>query len=374
MKRLAILGSTGSIGRNSLKAAKHLGLSVTALAAHSNVSLLREQILEFQPACAALYDPGAAKELQKIFPNLTILSGKEGIEQVAAHDEVDFVLSAISGTLGLGPTLAAIEAGKTVGLANKEALVSGGSLVMERAREKGVAIIPVDSEHSAIFQCLQGIAKPRRLILTASGGPFRDFSMDALQKVGPEDALKHPNWSMGQKVTIDSSTMMNKGLEVIEAFWLFDMPLAQIEVVIHPQSIIHSMVEFFDGSILSQMGEPDMIIPIQYALTWPKREPGLLPPFDFSKERTLAFYPPDLTKFRCLSLAYAAIGEGGSMPCFMNGANEVLVERFLRGEIGWLEISQKLERLMEGHTLQKLTTLEEIEEVDRAAREKAERM
>jgi 1-deoxy-D-xylulose-5-phosphate reductoisomerase len=371
MKKIALLGSTGSIGQNTLRVAKHLGYPVVALAAHSNIILLEEQIKEFQPKLVALYSEEKGRELKKKFPKLEILFGKEGVDAVATFSEANFVVSAISGTLGLRPTVAAIQAGKDIGLANKEALVSGGELVMGLAKQKRVKIIPIDSEHSAIFQCLQGGAAPKRLIITASGGPFRNLSREALLQVKPQDALKHPTWSMGQKITIDSSTLMNKGLEVIEAHFLFSLPAEQIEVVVHPQSIIHSMVEFADGSILAQMGEPTMILPIQYALTYPQREEGFLPPFDFTKARNLEFFPPDYGRFECLKLAFEALKLGASYPCFMNGANEVLVNRFLKGEISWLAIGEKLKALMDCHRPSKPKSFEEIDEIDFQAKQEA---
>jgi 1-deoxy-D-xylulose-5-phosphate reductoisomerase len=376
MKRIAILGSTGSIGKNALHIARHLGdeVQVIALAAHSNIDLLEEQARDFHPDLVAVYDESMALELQKRMPHQKIVAGMDGLKAVAAHSDVDFVVSAISGTIGLVPTLAAIQAGKDVGLANKESLVSGGALVMALVKEKGVRLIPIDSEHSAIFQCLNGEKREsvRRIILTASGGPFRSFSDEQMSRITVDDALRHPTWNMGKKVTIDSSTLMNKGLEMIEARWLFDLPVSKIEVVIHPQSIIHSMVEFADLSILAQMGEPNMKTPIQYAMTYPDRYPGLLKPFDFVKNSKLEFYAPDMEKFRCLALAFDAIEEGGSLPCYMNGANEVLVQRFINREIGWREIGTKLERLMTRHSIKQIASLDSILAVDALARQEAQ--
>ncbi|WP_068467363.1 1-deoxy-D-xylulose-5-phosphate reductoisomerase [Candidatus Protochlamydia phocaeensis] len=375
MKHIAILGSTGSIGRNALNVARHLGYPVLALAARENIDLLEAQAHEFSPALIAVYDSQKAYELQKRLPNQTVLAGMEGLLAVATYGEADLVISAIAGTIGLQPTIAAIQAGKNVGLANKEALVSGGALVMRLVREKGVQLLPIDSEHSAIFQCLQGekAAAIHRIILTSSGGPFRTWTAEQLDQVTVNQALNHPTWKMGPKVTIDSSTLMNKGLEVIEAYWLFNIDLDKIEVVVHPQSIIHSMVEFQDYSLLAQMGEPSMITPIQYAMTYPDRCPGMLKPFDFFKNAKLEFSLPNMQTFRCLALAYEALREGGSMPCYMNAANEVLVERFLQGEISWKEISLHLDYLMNRHSVVSLDSLEAILAVDALAREEAAR-
>lgn len=331
---------------------------------------MEEQIYEFKPKLVAVFDKEAAKRLQERLPHYTVLSGVEGLNTVASFEKANFVISSITGTAGLVPTIEAIKSGKDVALANKEVLVSGGELVMRLVKENGVKLIPVDSEHSALFQCMQGNCPSsiRKLILTASGGPFRQFSQEKLASITPAQALNHPNWKMGPKVTIDSSTLMNKGLEVIEAYWLFGLPLEQIEVVVHPQSIIHSMIEYCDGSMMAQMGEPLMLVPIQYALTYPERKPGLLKPFDFIRHGKLEFEIPDVNKFRCLALAYEALKKGASMPCYMNAANEVLVDRFIKQAITWQEIGQKLELLMERHTLQAIPSIEAILEVDREAR------
>jgi 1-deoxy-D-xylulose-5-phosphate reductoisomerase len=374
-KKISLLGSTGSIGVSSLQVIRHLGegYEVSALAAHSNIDVLEQQIKEFRPKVAAVFDEDAARVLQKRVPDCPILSGLEGLKEVARFAEANFVISSMAGTSGLLPTVEAIKAGKDVALANKESLVSGGELVMKLVQEKGVRLLPVDSEHSALFQCLQGNCSStiRRLILTASGGPFRNFTEEMLKSITVEQALNHPNWKMGPKVTIDSSTLMNKGLEVIEAYWLFGLPLEQIDVVIHPQSIIHSMIEYCDGSTMAQMGEPLMIVPIQYALTYPQRKPGLLNSFDFIRHGKLEFSFPDMNRFRCLSLAYEALKKGGSMTGYMNAANEVLVKRFIDKEIGWFEIGQKLEYLMERHSVQAVPTIESILEIDSAARRDA---
>lgn len=376
MKKISILGSTGSIGSSTLKAALHLGpeeIKVSALAAHSNIDSLEKQINVHNPELVAVYDKQKALELQKRLPHIEVLGGMEGIEAVAAYSGSDMVISAISGTLGLLPTYRAIEHGKTVGLANKEALVSGGALLTRLAKEKNVAIIPLDSEHNAIFQCLkqEKLSQVCRLILTASGGPFRLYSMDDLKQVTVEKALKHPTWNMGPKNTIDSSTLMNKGLEIIEAHWLFNIPVEQIEVVVHPQSIIHSMVEFVDNSILAQLSQPSMIIPIQYALTYPERKSGLFPKFDFTQYSKLEFCSPDFEKFLCLALAYKALKAGDSYPGYMNAANEALVKQFIERKISWLEIGTKLERLMDQHQPMTLKSIDDVLALDIIAREEA---
>lgn len=377
-KKISIIGSTGSIGVNTLQVAKHLGkekIKVVALAARSNTDLLEQQIEEFQPSFIGIFEKDKVKKLKQKFPHLHIEGGLEGVIQAASYDEADLVMCAISGTIGLLPTIAAIESNKQIALANKEVLVSGGELIMNLAAKKNVTIIPVDSEHSAIFQCLQGedIQNVRRLILTASGGPFLKYSEEQLSNIKVEEALKHPNWSMGAKITIDSSTLMNKGLELIEAHWLFNIPIKNIEVIIHPQSIIHSFVEYIDGSMLAQMSIPTMIVPIQYALTYPERQQGMLTPFDFTKNYKLEFIQPNFERFKCLKLAYNALYEGGSMSCYMNGANEVLVSRFLNKEISWLEISSKLNLLLEKHAKQKITSIDDIMDIDLLAREEASR-
>lgn len=373
MKHVTLLGSTGSIGQNTLKVARHLGeakTKIVSLAAHSNIILLEQQAREFNPALVAVYDKSKALELQKRLPGTQVLGGMEGIIAAAAFEGADFAVSAMVGTLGLCPTIEAIRSGKSVGLANKESLVSGGAFVMSLAKEKGVSVIPIDSEHSAIFQCLNGENQKNvhRLILTASGGPFRTYPMEELRQITVDQALAHPNWKMGAKITIDCSTLMNKGLEVIEAHWLFGMPCEKIEVVIHPQSVIHSMVEFVDSSIMTQMSAPTMIIPIQYALTYPDRHPGCVEHFDFVKHSTLEFFPPDTDRFRCLRLAFDAIRSGGSMPCFMNAANEVLVQRFLAREIPWTAIGTTLEHLMQTHSVEKIDSLDHLIALDQEAR------
>lgn len=376
MKKIALLGSTGSIGRNVLNVARHQApeFRVVALAAKGgNLELLEEQAIEFKPDLIAVYDEEKAKILQKKLPHIPILTGEEGLVAVAVHEEAEMLVSAMSGTIGLKPTIAAIQAKKQIALANKEVLVSGGELVMRLVRENKVFLVPIDSEHSAIFQCLNGEKKAavNRIILTASGGPFRLFKESQLKEITVDQALNHPTWKMGKKVTIDSSTLMNKGLEVIEAYWLFGVELEKIEVVIHPQSIIHSMVEFQDGSIMAQMGRPDMSVPIQYAMTYPERKKTALPYFDFTKAFELEFSPPNLNQFCCLRLAFEALKKGGSFACYMNAANEVLVERFLNGEIAWIKIGEILDRLMAEHVLQRVDSLEAILAVDKLARMQA---
>lgn len=375
MKQIAILGSTGSIGTNALNVVRHLKsrFQVVALAARENIDKLEEQAKEFRPHVIGVYDHEKARELQQRLPGQTIIPGMEGLKAVAACQGSDLVISAMTGTMGLQPTIEAILSGKDVALANKEALVSGGALVMRLVKEKRVRLIPIDSEHSAIFQCLNGEKKSsvNRIILTASGGPFRTWSKEQLERVTVEQALNHPNWKMGSKVTIDCSTLMNKGLEMIEAHWLFDIPVDKIDVMIHPQSIIHSMVEFNDYSMLAQMGVPNMIIPIQYAMTYPERVQGMLEPFDFVKHGKLEFSPPDMKQFPCLALTYEAMRKGGSLPCYMNAANEVLVGQFLSRQINWADISIRLEQMMNRHSIQPLNTLEDILEIDAQAREEA---
>lgn len=378
MKDLAILGSTGSIGKNCLAVARHLGkeaIRIVALAARHNIDLLEEQAREFQPELIAVYDKEQTRELQKRLPHIPVLAGMDGLNAVATHEKANLVIAAISGAIGLEPTIAAIKAKKNLGFASKEVLVSAGEVVMSLVRSNGINFIPIDSELTAIFQCLkeEPTKAVQRLLITASGGPFRNFTEAQLKEVTIEHALNHPNYRMGPKVTIDSSTLMNKGLEMIEAHWLFQMPLDKIEVVVHPQQIIHSMVEFVDGSILAQMGDPDMIVPIQYAITYPERSQGSLKPFDFVKNHTLQFLMPDTHKFRCLKLAYEAIRTGESLPCYMNAANEILVHRFLKKEIPWRDIACKLENLMSSHAVKPVRSLDDVLAIDALAREDAMR-
>jgi len=378
MKNIAILGSTGSIGVNALNVARHLKdqIRISAFAAKSNIDLLEQQALEFHPDLIAVYEESKALELKKRLPHIDIMAGMEGLKAVARHQPAQMVISSMTGTMGLAPTVVAIQAGKDIGLANKESLVSGGELIMSLVKKHGVRLLPIDSEHSALFQCLNG-ENPKnihRLILTASGGPFRAWSSEQMANITVDQALNHPTWRMGPKVTIDSSTLMNKGLEVIEAHWLFNIPIDQIEVVIHPQSFVHSMVEFTDGSIMGQLGHPHMLVPIQYAMTYPERQPGILPKFDFTKVHEYQFYPPDYEKYVCLKLAFEAIRHGKSLPCYMNAANEVLVNRFLNKEISWQSIGIKLEKMMNAHAPIKITSLDDIFDVDAVARQEAEKI
>lgn len=376
VKRISVLGSTGSIGTSTLQVVRHLPeeLKVVALAAKSNIDLLESQAREFSPQIVAVYEPEKALELQRRIPHIPVLIGEEGLKVVASFPEADFAMLAMTGSVGLLPAIEAIEAGKEIGLANKEVLICAGEFISALARKKGVEIIPVDSEHSALFQCLKGEDKKavRRLILTASGGPFRMRAKGELHSITVEEALSHPNWKMGPKVTIDSSTLINKGFEMIEARWLYGIEPEKIEAVIHPQSRIHSCVEFIDGSILAQMSEPDMVLPIQYALTYPQRKRGILPPYDFLKNGTLTFYPPDLEKFLCLKIATEAMQAGKSYPCYLNAANEVLVDRFLKREIPWISIGTKLEKLISSHHPENLLSLEAILSVDMDARREAQ--
>ncbi len=373
MINIAVLGSTGSIGRSTLEviAAFPDRFRACVLTAHSNVDLLQEQIQRFRPATVVVSDANTAGGLRSRLNHSTrVLSGEAGLVEAVTGPAVDLVVSALVGFAGLIPTLRAIEAGKQIALANKETLVVGGELIMEAVRKHGVRLLPVDSEHSAILQCLQGEdpASVARLILTASGGPFRDVPCELLAGVTPEQALAHPTWRMGNKVTIDSATMMNKGLEVIEAYWLFGLERERIQVVVHPQSIIHSLVEFVDGSVKAQLGVPDMKIPIQYALTFPERGRSMSRRLDLAAIGSMTFFPPDLGRFRCLGLAFEALGAGGTAPAVMNAANEVAVQLFLEGKIGFQGIPAMIEEALAGHAVRRGASLEELIEVDRATR------
>ena len=353
MKNISILGSTGSIGTQTLDIAEVNGdINVVALCAHSNVRLIEKQIRQFKPQYAAMMDEKAAKELAARVADLPVrvMSGIDGVCACATAPEADTVVTAVVGVIGLVPTIEAIKAGKTIALANKETLVAGGSIVMPLAKEKNVKILPVDSEHSAIFQCIaNSCVKPSKILLTASGGAFFGKSKEEIENARAEDALRHPNWDMGAKVTIDSASLMNKGLEVIEATWLFDMPADDIEVVVQRQSIIHSMVEFEDNSVIAQLSVPDMRLPISYALTYPERKFCKTDKIDFFKLRNLTFDKPDTDTFRCLKLAYNAAKVGGTMPAVMNAANEEAVRLFLKGSIKFGDISRIVEKEMESH-------------------------
>ncbi|NGX28728.1 MAG: 1-deoxy-D-xylulose 5-phosphate reductoisomerase [Candidatus Anoxychlamydiales bacterium] len=378
MKKIAILGSTGSIGKTTLdviRESKDL-YEVVALAAFSNIDELEKQASEFNPKIIAVFDEKKAKELKKRLSNIKIVLSIEGLIEVATREDVDFVMMAISGSIALQPTIEAIKANKTIGLANKEVLVAAGSLIKDLKKKHECTIIPVDSEHSAIFQCLKNEDQKsiKRLIITSSGGPFFKYRREELKNIGLKEALKHPNFAMGKKITIDSSTMMNKGLEIIEAYHLFEVKQENIDVVIHPEQIIHSMVEFIDGSILAQLSEPTMEIPIRYAISYPNRIKSNIKNFDFTKNSTLSFFEPDLEKFLCLKLAMDALKVQKSLPCFMNKANEILVKRFLEEKITWIDISIKLEKLMSLHKSENLIDLSSILEVEEEAIKKAEKI
>ncbi len=375
---VAILGSTGSIGRQTIDVIKmhRDSMRASVLVAGKNVDLLAEQARDLRPDCVVIADESKYGELQEKLEGtgIEVMSGAKAIEEVVTRDYVDEVVAAMVGFSGFGPTMAAIEAGKGIALANKETLVVAGEIVMKAAQENDVRIMPVDSEHSAIFQCLEGERHlaPRKIILTASGGPFRGKSFDFLKSVTPAMALKHPNWSMGAKVTIDSASMMNKGLEAIEAHWLFHAPKEKIDIVVHPQSIVHSMVEFEDGAIKAQLGVPDMRLPIQYALTYPARKPSPVEALDFSKWGTLTFEKPDLEVFRNLRVALDAMAQGGDAPCIMNGANEVAVAAFLAGRIGFTTMTDVVEETMERCGFNSSITMEMLYERDAEARRVAE--
>lgn len=371
-KNIAILGSTGSIGVQTLDVARNLGIGVSGLSAHSNIELLEKQAREFKPRILSVGTRELAAELREKLdkPEIEILYGIEGVKKVAAMPETDTVVTSIVGIAGLVPTLEAIKNHKNIALANKETLVTAGAIVMEEARRNHAAIFPVDSEHSAIYQCLNGNRHQdvKQLILTASGGPFRGRSKKSLEHVTAADALKHPNWKMGSKITIDSATLMNKGLEVIEARWLFNMEPDKIKAVVHPQSIIHSMVEYTDGSVMAQLGSPDMRIPIQLALTFPERAENDFSRLDFLKCGALTFEEPDMEAFPCLGLAFEALKAGGTMPAAMNAANEAVVGLFLAGGTGFLDIPRIVERVMQKHCVNTKPGLDDIIETDRWAR------
>ena len=372
--KLTILGSTGSIGTQSLDVARRMNYKIGALCANKSVEKMEEQIREFAPIFAVMSDESAARDLKVRVADTTtrVLSGEEAISFVASDDSCDTVLNSLVGMMGLVPTVAAINAGKKIALANKETLVAGGDYVMKLAKEKNVDILPVDSEHSAIFQCLQGKAPNgalKKLILTASGGPFFGYTKEQLATVTAADALKHPNWDMGSKITIDCSTLMNKGFELIEAVHLFGVEPDKVDVLVHRESIIHSMVEYEDNSVIAQLGVPDMHIPIQYALTYPMRYVSDAKPLDLAKIATLSFYEPDYETFNCLALCKRAINIGGLVPCAVNGANEEAVKLFLKGKIGFLDIYRLCENAYNKQKKINYTTVEEVLEADRAARE-----
>ena len=373
VKCISLLGSTGSIGRQTLDVAEKLGIPVCALTAGTNWERMAQQCETFRPRLAVMATREAAGDLKARIAHLSteVAWGKEGLLRAAAMEEADLVVTAVVGMVGLEPTLAAIRAGKRIGLANKETLVCAGALVMAEARKHGTEIIPVDSEHSAIFQCLGGIEtgrKVKRLILTCSGGPFFEKKRQELESVTAAHALKHPNWKMGPKITIDCATLMNKGLEIMEAMALYNLPLEQVDVVIHRQSIIHSMVEYADGAVLAQMGSPDMRLPIQLAMTWPERTPCPAPALDLLTCGSLTFHAPDRETFPCLALARQAAKTGGTMGAILNGANEVAVSLFLQGKIGFYDIPRLVEKAMETVPLVAAPELEQILQADRLAR------
>ena len=368
-KTIAILGSTGSIGTQTLEVVRENGdITVAALSAGSNITLLEQQVREFSPRLVAVWNPEKAVELKTRLADMKVkvVSGMEGLLELAVLEEVEILVTAIVGMIGIRPTMAAIEAGKDIALANKETLVTAGHLIMPLAKEKGVRILPVDSEHSAIFQAIQGSGRKEihKLLITASGGPFRGRKREELEHVQVEDALKHPNWAMGRKITIDSATLVNKGLEVMEARWLFDVDLDHIQVVVQPKSIIHSMVEFVDGAVLAQLGTPDMKLPIQYALYYPERRylPGER--LDFSALKEITFDNPDMDTFKGLPLAMQASRLGGSMPTVFNAANERAVAMFLNKQIGFLDIYRIIEESMERHEIIQNPVLEQILETE----------
>ena len=392
MKKISILGSTGSIGRQVLDIINSDEIDVVALACGRNIELLSEQIEHFKPKLVSVEREEDAKALSTKYSSIDVLWGEDGLNAVAECD-ADLLLNGIMGMVGLEPTYKAILSGKDIALANKETLVAGGKIIMEAARNQGIEILPVDSEHSAIYQCLNTYRNPntsenviRRIILTASGGPFRGYSIEQLQNVTLQDALNHPNWSMGKKITVDSATMMNKGLEVIEAKWLFDVDLYKIDVHVHPQSIVHSAVEFIDGSIIAQMGMPDMRVPISYAINYGERKNIISANDDNSELGTksmkftdlfeignLTFEKPDMSTFKCLAFAYAALEEGKSYPAVLNSANEALVDLFLNEKIQFIDIQNNLESFLEKHQPVELKSIDEIKEMDREVKEKIRR-
>lgn len=393
MKKISILGSTGSIGRQALDIINSDEIDVVALACGRNIELLSEQIERFKPKLVSVQREEDAKALSTKYSSLEVLWGEEGLNAIAECD-ADLLLNGIMGMVGLEPTYKAILSGKDIALANKETLVAGGKIIMEAARNQGVEILPVDSEHSAIYQCLNTYRNSntsenviRRIILTASGGPFRGYSIEELRNVTLQDALNHPNWSMGKKITVDSATMMNKGLEVIEAKWLFDVDFNKIDVHVHPQSIVHSAVEFIDGSIIAQMGMPDMRVPISYAINYGERKKIISASSNGSEDKldnnmkftdlfeigNLTFEKPDMSTFKCLAFAYAALEEGKSYPAVLNSANEALVDLFLNEKIQFIDIQNNLESFLEKHQPVELQSIDEIKEMDREVKEKIRR-
>lgn len=373
MKKISILGSTGSIGTQALDIIKENGnYEIVGLTANKNIDLLEKQALEYKPEVVAVADKEKARILDKRLKThgIRVLGGIEGLVSVATLSTADIILNSVVGMVGLVPTVEAIKAKKIIALANKETLVTGGEIITRLAKDNGVDILPVDSEHSAIFQCLQSgkVEEVSKIILTASGGPFRGKNKEELKNVTLRDALNHPNWSMGKKISVDSATLMNKGLEVIEAKWLFDMGSEKIDVVVHPQSIVHSMVEYVDGSVIAQLGIHDMRIPIQYALNYPKRQSNSLTKLNLAQIGKLTFEEPDVKTFSALSLAIQAMDEGGTMTTVLNGANEAAVNLFLQEKIGFMKITETVEKVMTLHKNIKNPTLEDILEVDKWSR------
>ncbi len=375
-RRLVLLGSTGSIGRSTLEVVEHLGdVQVVGLSARRSVETLAAQVARYHPQAVALEDPGQVRRLQGLLPaGVEVLAGPEGVAALAAHPAADLVLVAVVGVAGLQPTLAALRAGKDVALATKEALVAGGSLVTAQARASGTMLLPVDSEHSAIFQCLQGVDRRavRRIVLTASGGPFLHRPLETLSQAMPEEALSHPTWKMGKKITVDSATLMNKGFEVMEAHWLFDLAAEQIDVVIHPQSLVHGLVELIDGSVLAQIAPPDMRLPIQFALTYPDRRATAIRPLSWAgsgQGMTMTFAPPEPARYPCLVMAREALRLGGTAPAVLNAANEVAVALFLERRIPFGEIPALLRRTLDAHRPAAASTLEDVLAADAWARD-----
>lgn len=371
-KNISILGSTGSIGTQTLDVIREIGgINVCAMSTNTSIELFEKQIREFKPKLVCVMNSKKALELKKNISdiNVEVMTGMKGLIAVAEYNEADTVVNSVVGNIGLQPTVAAIKSGKDIALANKETLVTSGELVIKLLKENNVNMYPVDSEHSAIFQSLQGNKgnKIHKILLTASGGPFRTYT--DLSNVTIDDALKHPNWTMGKKITVDSATLMNKGLEVIEAKWLFNVELDQIQVLVHPQSIVHSMVEYEDGAVIAQLGEPDMRLPIQYALTYPKRIKNSFPKINFFEKNTLTFEKPKIQLFPCLGLAYSAIKTGGTMPAVMNAANEIAVAKFINKDIGFTDIPKLIEKTMSAYNVKYNYSLDDVLEADKWARE-----
>lgn len=374
MKRIAILGSTGSIGGNALEVIRQIPevFEVVGLSTNSNIDILYQQIIKFSPKVVAVRDSSCARVLKKrLNSRIKLLVGEDATVNIAEDEQIDLVLLAISGSAALLPLIKAIETGKDIALANKEAMVMAGDIIMQKAKKKNVKILPIDSEQSAIWQCLDGKERKilKKIYLTASGGPLRDLPQSALKRISVREVLKHPRWKMGRKVTVDSATLMNKGLELIESMHLFDVDINQLEIIIHPEAVIHSMVEFIDGSILAQLSITDMRIPIQYALTYPKRCPNALTSLDFFKLKKLSFYKPNLNRFPCLRLGLMAADAGGSLPCVLNASNEIAVDAFLNEKIDFLSIPKVINKVLEKHKIILHPKLEDIFRIDAWARQ-----